>query len=429
MARYEFPEEYIGAGFKPEVQNTIKLTMSFAKAVSGNEKDQSANIVVSPYNALACLSMVAKGADGQTKTEFAKTLFNTDAANLDAEVSKLMALNNEVLDANKDQVVLKTANGVWTNNQSIELNPDYAAALEKEFGATISGETFSQATVDKINAWADKNTEGLITKVIEELGPDNAAVLASSLYFKGEWTHKFDKALTVEKSFTDNSGIPDQLTATMRKEVTEEGDLRYLNGKDFEAVAMTYGKENIDYNDYSKTVRPTMRMVMVRPKDPAVNVRNWLAQQDAAKIPLWLEPQAFENAVGKLELPRLDMDNKYDLIPSLKDMGLKAVFDGGKADLSKMGNGKGGNLYLSQATHDTVLKTNEEGSEAAAVTTAVVSLECAFAPPKEIDVKFDRSFAVALQDIKTGTVLFLSAVNQPNKDMKRNPAIAVCPRF
>jgi serine protease inhibitor len=39
-------------------------------------------------------------------------------------------------------------------------------------------------------------------------------------------------------------------------------------------------------------------------------------------------------------------------------------------------------------------------------------------PPRQIDLKFDRSFVLALQDIETGAVLFAGAVNKPNGDMK-----------
>jgi serine protease inhibitor len=41
-------------------------------------------------------------------------------------------------------------------------------------------------------------------------------------------------------------------------------------------------------------------------------------------------------------------------------------------------------------------------------------------PPRlpHIDLKLDRSFVFALQDIATGAVLFVGAVNKPNDDMK-----------
>ena len=405
-----------GQYLKPEVRNVIKLTLAFAKAVGENQKDKGENLVVSPYNAQACLTMVAKGADALTREEMAQTLFGTDAAGLDKAAADYTALNTEILKANKGQVELSTANGVWTNNRLVTLRDDYAADLKKNFGAEISGEDFSPETVAKINDWAAKNTNNLITKVLEELDPLDAAVLCSSLYFKGKWTSEFDPKLTEDKTFTtDDRKTPK--TPTMHQDVADEGTMRYMKGKDFEAVTLTYGEQNWDENKH-----PTMRLVMVRPSDDSVSARDWLAAQSGAKVPGWLMPYAYQDAVGSIELPRLDIKQKHDLIPALQDMGIQQAFSQGAADFSRMVDKDGKSLYISKVSHDVVFKTDEKGSEAAAVTTAVATLECVKAPPAVVNVKLDRSFVFALQDVKTNAVLFIGAVNKPNADMKDAPA-------
>lgn len=402
-----------GQRLAPEVKNVINLTLAFTKAVGGHQKDLSDNLVVSPYNALACLAMVAKGADNETRAEMAKALFGVEGADLDAAADAYAALNTKILENNKGQVELTTANGIWTNKDIIALRQSFADDMKKTFGADISAEDYKDAaTINKINDWADKNTNGLIKKVLEELSPSDAAVLASALYFKGEWTHKFDKALTEDKVFTkDNGGLT--YTPTMHQDF-EENAICYLKGADFEAVTMTYGEENCNRSAY-KT--PTMRLVLVRPSDDSVSARDWLASQATGKIPAWLDRAAFSNAQGSVELPRLDIEQKHDLIPALKDMGISSAFKHG-ADFTKMVEEKGDSLYVSQVSHDVVFKTDEEGSEAAAVTTAVITLACCPAPVMNIDMKLDRSFVFALQDVKTGAVLFVGAVNKPNKDMK-----------
>lgn len=401
-----------GTQFKPEVKNVITLTLAFAKAVGKKQKDKADNLIVSPYNAMACLAMVASGADRETRAEMAKTLFGMDGAFLVAGVNAYAALNDEILKANKGQVELTTANGVWTNKDLVTLRQAFADGLKKTLGAEISAEDYADpATVKKINDWAAKNTNGLIKEVLKELHPDDAAVLASALYFKGQWTSKFDKSLTQDKVFkTDGAGASQ--TPTMHQDF--EKGLSYQKGKDFEAVALTYG-ENKHTDKESKY--PTMRIVLVRPTDTAVSARDWLAGQPAGKVPAWLDPWAFEQATGSVELPRLDIKQKHDLIPALEDMGITKAFHRG-ADFTKMVEAGGDKLYVSQVSHDVVFKTDEQGSEAAAVTTAVMTLECAFRPPVNVDVKLDRSFVFALQDIKTGAVLFVGAVNKPNNDMK-----------
>ncbi len=413
MPKDSFPTEYIGRNFSTEVKNVNRLTLEFAKAAAKNQDDKSDNLVISPYNALHCLAMVAAGADGETRREMAETLFGVDAAELDDAITSLSELNEKILAANKGQVELKTANGVWTNKDLLTLDGDYADGLRKDFGAEISAENFANpAVVDQINDWADKNTNGLIKKILEELNPEDFAVLASSLYFKGQWTNKFDKELTEEKTFTADGGIR-QTTPMMYQEFDEEGEIRYLDGDDFESVALTYGKK-----DYENGKEPTMRLLLIRPKDENTSARDWLLSQKSDTLPVWSEPMAYRDAVGTVELPRMDIKQKHDIIPVLQDMGINDAFNSVTADFSKMTEEKARGLYISQVSHDTVFKTDEEGSEAAAVTTAVMTLECASMPPPKIDVKFDRSYVFALQDVKTGAIIFAGTVNKPNEDMK-----------
>lgn len=406
-----------GAHFSPAVKNTIKLTLAFTKAVGKHQADKNDNLVVSPYNAVAALSMVAKGTDGQTRDELAKTLFGTDGKNLDAAVADYAKLNADMLAANKGQVTLTTANGVWANQNNIKLRQSYVDDIKSSLGADVSAENYADpATVTKINQWASDNTNKLINKIVDSLSPDDAVVLASALHFKGDWTDKFDKKLTEDKSFAQDGGVK-AVTPTMHKDFNDEGGFTYQKGKGFEAIAMTYGEKGRKDGVYK---RPTMRIVLVRPTDDKTSARDFLAAQDASKVPAWLDNYAFDSAVGSVELPRMDIKQKHDLIPPLKDLGITKAFGGGS--FNAMAEKGGEKLYLSKVTHDTVFKTDETGSEAAAVTTGVVTTESVRMPPQQVDIKLDRSFVFALQDIKTGAVIFVGAVNNPGPDTK--PAAA-----
>lgn len=410
-----YPQEHIGRNFTSETNTMNKLTLAFAKAAAKNQEDQSDNLIISPYNAAMALSMLAKAADGDTKEELAQTLFGTDSDGLDSAIAQLAQLNTDILDANKDQVELRTANGLWSNDDILTLSQNFAAELKQVFDAEINGESFADPSVPgKINKWASDNTNGLIKDIVDNLTKDDFAILASALYFKGEWTNKFDKDLTEDRGFmTDDGYVSD--TPMMKQVFMEEGDVKYLDSDDYEAVSMTYGEK-----DYQEGKQPTMRMVLIRPKDSSVDARDLMSDQANGTIPTWMEPNAFESVIGNVELPRMDIKQKHDLIPVLNDMGINSVFDEKSADLTKMIEEKGETLYVNKVTHDVVFKTDEEGSEAAAVTTIGVVRATSVMPrmPKKIDIKFDRSYMFALQDIKTGTILFTGAVNKPNDEMK-----------
>jgi hypothetical protein len=65
-------EQYLSA----EARSVAKLTLAFAKAVGARQSDKNDNLVVSPYNALSCLSMVAKGASAEPPEEGEHALLN-----------------------------------------------------------------------------------------------------------------------------------------------------------------------------------------------------------------------------------------------------------------------------------------------------------------------------------------------------------------
>lgn len=413
-------EPEYGAHYSPEVKNVIRLSLAFAEAVGRHQADKSDNLVIAPYNAMAAISMAAKGADGQTREELAQALYGVDGSKLDAAAGDYAALNGEVLKANKGQVELTTANGIWVNQDIVKLRDDFADDMKKTFGADISGEDFSNPkTVDKINKWAGDNTNGLIPKVLEELKEDDAAVLASALYFKGQWTHKFDKAQTEDKKYVQDGGAVAK-TPTMQRAFSESEGLSFNIGDDYEAVALTYGEKN-----HKEGKRPSMRIVLIRPTDENVSARDWLAAQANGKVPAWLDAAEFSRGQGSVELPRLDIKQTFDLIPAMQDMGVKQAFNKRGADFTKMAERDGKKLFIGKISHDTVFKTDEQGSEAAAVTVVgMVRATSIRMPAPRMDIKLDRSFVFALQDVDSGAVLFVGAVNKPNADMTPQTAPA-----
>jgi serpin B len=382
------------------------FTLSLTQAVIAHHDDAADNVVVSPYNALEALSLAAGGAGGATREEFAKALYRTEGAKLDEAVKDFSELNKTVLAANKGHVELSAASGLWINKNVAAAKPAYAAAAKENFDATLADRDFADAkTVDEINAWAKDQTHGLIGGVLQRLDPQDALVLASALYFKGSWTYKFDKAKTESGKFTADGGKAFK-TPMMSQSFMGDGQITEQDRGDYQAVALTYGTQDAS----------TMRLVLLRPKDPKLAARDWLAQQSGYAPPDWLDGSKFSSVHGEVWLPHLDIRQHHGLIPALQDLGVKTAFSGG-ADFTGMADVKGGKTAISQVAHDIVFKTDEEGSEAAAVTTTVMTLGIETDGPRWINIAFNRSFVFALQDIRTHAVLFLGVVNKPNNEM------------
>ena len=84
----------------------------------------------------------------------------------------------------------------------------------------------------------------------------------------------------------------------------------------------------------------------------------------------------------------------------------------GRADLSGIGPAPpGANLYVDKALHDAYVNVNEEGTEAAAVTTVVMGAEEAQPPTPRFNA--DRPFMFMIYDEHSGLILFLGSISDP----------------
>ena len=86
------------------------------------------------------------------------------------------------------------------------------------------------------------------------------------------------------------------------------------------------------------------------------------------------------------------------------------VFRKGVADLSGIADTAPGNLYVTSATQDAYVNVNEEGTEAAAVTTILIAREDATVTPKFIA---NHPFIFIIQDDASDAILFMGRISDP----------------
>ena len=73
----------------------------------------------------------------------------------------------------------------------------YKALLKDKYAA----EVFQNATLDDVNAWVGRKTEGKIDRILDRLDPNSAAVLLNAVYFKAKWASVFSKDATKDEAF------------------------------------------------------------------------------------------------------------------------------------------------------------------------------------------------------------------------------------
>lgn len=348
------------------------------------KEEGNKNVFISPSSIALALSMVYNGANGETKSAMQKTLQfqNLDIATVNQESLGLInSLKNP-----DPKVELSVANSVWARN-GVDFKKDFLSTVGSYFNAEISTLDFSNSNAaNTINAWVSKNTKGKIPTIVTPPIPDSMVMyLINAVYFKGSWTTEFDKKLTEDRNFTTADGV-----SKKHPLMRQYGDLPYLETEDFQSVSLPYGKNE------------RLSMYVFLPK----NLNSFVQTLDTNKWNDWMKQ--YKETEGTILLPRFKMEYEKGLIPLLTQLGMGVAFQD-NADLTGIGN----SLKISEVKHKTYVDVNEEGTEAAAVTSVGVSAISVMPAQKTFYMEVNRPFFFVIRDNQTQEVLFIGTIQNP----------------
>ncbi|RLB52554.1 MAG: serpin family protein, partial [Deltaproteobacteria bacterium] len=106
-------------------------------------------------------------------------------------------------------------------------------------------------------------------------------------------------------------------------------------------------------------------------------------------------------------LPRFELKWETVLNDVLSALGMAEAFDPNRADFS--GIVAAGGLFISRVRHKTYVRVDEEGTEAAAVTSVEVGATSA-----QPDIfRVDRPFVFVIHDNHSGALLFAGKIVSP----------------
>jgi len=345
------------------------------------------NVFISPFSVSTVLQMVVNGAAGDTKAEMQRVL---KTAGLPPE-----ALNSACKDLNQSLnsqpgVILNLANAIWYK-EGLHLKPAFVSVNKQFFQAELAGVDFTKPeSAQTINHWADVKTSGKIKQVVRwPFDPLTRVILANAIYFKGKWDRQFDKSKTQPHVF-HLSGGGEKQTPTM----WQHGDFSYQEDDGYQAVRLPY-------------IGGRLQMYLFLPatnSSPAKLLADFSGEAWRDKI----LPQ-FEKHKGTLALPRFKMEYAVVLNDPLKALGMKQAF-AKTANFSAMA---GEPLYVSEVKQNSFVDVNEEGTEAAAVTTVTMKAKGVFRPEKLFVMIVDRPFLFVIGDDQTKSILFMGVIYDP----------------
>ncbi|MDR3616567.1 MAG: serpin family protein [Candidatus Obscuribacterales bacterium] len=345
------------------------------------------NVLISPISVSIALAMTMNGARGDTQKEILQGLSLPDYGGLETTNLSYANLLADLADNAALGVDLQIANAIWAN-QNVTFSPEFLETNRKSFNAQVASADFAApATLDAINQWASDNTKTLIPTILDKISSDHIMFLLNAVYFKGQWSVKFDKLLTREADFHATAG--DVKCQLMQR----RGDMAHLSGTNFQAVKLPFGD--------SKRIN-----LYVYLPNAGVSVDDFV-QRLTEKTITNLAKTKWESE-GTIFLPRFKVDYDVELNDTLKNLGMNTAFEP-NADFSGMG---GGRIKISEVKHKTFAKFDEDGGEAAAITS--VGFVAMGAKPMPWTMRCDRPFVAALYDEHTGSLLFIGVVNAPD---------------
>jgi serpin B len=343
------------------------------------------NVFISPSSVAIALSMVYNGARGETKEAMEKAL---DLQGLDIAQVNQQSLELINLLKNPDpKVQLSVANSVWAR-QGVNFRQEFLKTVVTFYQAQATALDFRAAgAANTINAWVNEKTRGKIPTIVQPpISPDMVLYLINAVYFKGSWSTEFDKKLTESRPFTPAGGPPEK-----RPLMKQHAWLPYLETEDFQSVSLPYGKNH------------RLSMYVFLPKK---DLKTLLGKLDGDSWELWM--RKYSNTEGTILLPRFKMEYEKELRSTLTQLGMGVAFQD-DADLG----GIGPRLAISEVKHKTYVDVNEEGTEAAAVTSVGVRATAVYIPPRIFYMEVNRPFLFAIRDSQSGEVLFLGVVQKP----------------
>ena len=372
------------------------FSLNFFKTVNENlENDKS--MIYSPLSIVYVLGMINDAATGATEEEIEQTLgFHQGGIQAVNEYCKQLITKLPKVDTD---VNLNIANAIFTNKR-YTLKKQFQQDMSNYYDAQAESLDFSSNnSLNHINNWCKDKTNNMIPQILDKLNPDAISYLLNAIYFKADWTSKFDKKMTKKEAFKTVKGKTN--LPIMHQNVL----ISYLKNEIFSAVDIPYGNGMW-----------TMTVMLPNEGKTTDDVISLLAANGWSTGYLnnpMAEARPYE---VDLKLPRFDTSSDTDELPDnligvLKKMGIQRVFSDYLSELPNLCEEHHDGVYISKMRQKAKITVNEEGSEAAAVTVAEVGFTSA-GPMDPIEIPkanfyATKPFVYLIRESSTGIILFV----------------------
>ncbi|XP_027754910.1 ovalbumin-like [Empidonax traillii] len=363
----------------------------------------SDNIFYCPLSMMAALAMVYLGARGNTEYQMEKVLHFDKIAGLGSIQTKcgksvnIHLLFKEILSditAPKANYSLHIANRLYAEKTSAIL-PIYVKCVKKLYRAgleTVNFKTASNQARQRINSWVKNQTNGRIQEFLEPGSVDlhTVLVLVNAIYFKGIWRSAFKEEDTREVPFsvTEQDSRPVQMM---------------FQNSTFKVGRVAADKIKVLELPYTSE---ELSLLVLLPDDIS-GLEQLENKINFDKLTEWTSSSVMEEKRVKVYLPRMKIEEKYNLTSVLTALGMTDLFSP-SANLSGISSAE--NLKISEAIHEAYMEVTEEGTEATGP--AVVTEDIQDSSESE-EFRADHPFLFLIRHNPSNMILFFGRYCSP----------------
>jgi len=369
-----------------EVEVTLAsnaFAFDLARRMSAEQPDSS--FFFSPLSLSMTLGMVMNGADGETWDEM-RDVLGYDGLGQEEINASYRGLLDLLLDLDPT-VETVLANAAWIRS-GFEVTNAFRSVLRTSFDARVETLDFADpSALDVMNRWASEVTDGLIPQAVRPpIDPDLVTFLMNATFFRARWTTQFDPSNTGRAPFHLPNG-----------DITEVDMMRASDVQAWFGRTEDYTVADLPYGGGA------FAMTVLVPHGETT-LADVVSELDGAGWSMLV--RSLDEARVRVSLPRFTLERDRSFREDLEALGMQAAFDAGRADFSRMSTSTG--TVLDRVDQTTIVRVDEEGTVAAAVTTAASR---PISEPPTLNA--DRPFLFAIRDRFSGVIFFLGAVVEP----------------
>ncbi|XP_062131237.1 serine protease inhibitor 77Ba [Drosophila sulfurigaster albostrigata] len=353
------------------------------------------DFMISPFSVWSLLILLFEAGDGRTYEQLRQGLrINVSPE----ELRSVYRVWSSYLNGKTTTIEVASLQVLYVDTSS-PVKSSYRDVVQNYGVQPEEVDFYARETVQLINDAANRTTRGLIPYTVLPQQIYGAKMfMMSTLFFKGQWKFPFNESRTrVENFYDESGGVVGQVPM-----MVQEGNFAYvtnIQGLDGYVLELPYGTQD------------RLSMIVVLPKrgfklsDISANLKNLGLAPILQRIAKFRREASEDNEVEVL-LPKFTTQTDFNLKQILTEMGIRDVFDQKDSNLSRMAEG----LYTSYCVHATKIIVDEQGTTAAAVTSAVLSNKAS--PPK---FQLDRPFQYMIVEKSTSLLLFAGQVRNPSR--------------